>query len=161
MKHNFILNLCFYRQKHLPMPIISASDQVITIFKGKPATLVTALEGITIEKPTSENCYQVGQALAQTHLDATDFRRAKPNCRGFEWWKTTSCRFCCLCLKIKRNYFPLKLKNKPSLENQPFKNYLQQWFMETFLKIMSCSTKSYAKNTIDKQQSAEKYRSVD
>ena len=72
------------------MPIISTSDQVIRIFKGKPATLVTALEGITIDKPTSENCYQVGQALAQTHLDSTEFQNVKPNCRGFEWCKTTS-----------------------------------------------------------------------
>ena len=78
------------RKTLCPMPIISTSDQVIRILKGKPATLVTALEGITIEQPTSENCYQVGQALAQTHLDSTEFLNVKPNCRGFEWCKTTS-----------------------------------------------------------------------
>ncbi len=77
------------RKTLCPAPIMSKSNEITKTLKGKPATLVTKLEGFAIEKPTSENCYQVGQALAQTHLDACEFENGKPNCRGFEWWKTT------------------------------------------------------------------------
>ena len=68
--------MLFYQaEKHsVPCQSLAVLIKLIRMLKGKPATLVTALEGITIENLHLKNCYQVGQALAQTHLDATDFQ---------------------------------------------------------------------------------------
>ena len=142
------------------MPIISSSDQVVRIFKGKPATLVTALEGITIEKPTSENCYQVGQALAQTHLDATEFPNVKPNCRGFEWCKTTSSQILQFMSEDQKKLLSSEIEKQTIFrESNIFKILPTAMVHGDLFKDNVLFRKDFTqKNTTDQQQSTEKYQ---
>ena len=143
-----------------PMPIISSSDQVIRIFKEKPAALVTALEGITIEKPTSENCYQVGQALAQTHLDATEFDNVKPNCRGFEWCKTTSSQILQFMSEDQKKLLSSEIEKQTVFRKSSIFRILPTAMVHGDLfKDNVLFRKDFTqKDTTDKQQSTKKYQ---
>jgi len=148
------------RKTLCPMPIISTSDQVIRIFKGKPATLVTALEGITIEKPTSENCYQVGQALAQTHLDSTEFHNVKPNCRGFEWCKTTSSQILRFMSEKQKKLLASEIEKQTAFrESSLFKILPTAMVHGDLFKDNVLFRENFAqKKTGDNRKSAKKYQ---
>ena len=99
--------------------------------------------------------------FGSTHLDATEFQNVNLIVEVLNGAKPHRRRFCSSCLRFKRNYFPLRLQSKPSLENQTYlKNYLQQWFTGTFLKITFFPQRFYAKRynrptTVNRKVSAK------
>ena len=89
----FYLNL----MKHLaergvlvPAPIASAAGEIINALHGKPASIVTRLNGDWIPSPSPVHCAQVGAMLAKMHLAARDYPLYQPNLRGLAWWRDTT-----------------------------------------------------------------------
>ncbi len=89
----FYLNL----MKHLaergvlvPAPIPSASGEIINPLHGKPASIVTRLDGDWVPAPSPAHCAQVGAMLARMHLAAQDYPLYQPNLRGLAWWRETT-----------------------------------------------------------------------
>jgi homoserine kinase type II len=56
---------------------------------GKPAAIVTKLEGAPELAPQVEHCVEVGQMLARMHLAGRDFPHGQPNLRSLSWWQDT------------------------------------------------------------------------
>lgn len=56
---------------------------------GKPAAIVTKLEGAPELAPGVEHCIEVGQMLARMHLAGRDYSGYQPNLRSLPWWKET------------------------------------------------------------------------
>ena len=56
---------------------------------GKPATIVTKLEGAPELAPTPAHCIEVGQMLARLHLAGRDFPQHQHNLRSLAWWQET------------------------------------------------------------------------
>jgi homoserine kinase type II len=54
---------------------------------GKPASIVTKLEGAPELAPTPAHCIEVGQMLARMHLAGRDFPQHQPNLRSLSWWQ--------------------------------------------------------------------------
>ena len=46
---------------------------------GRPAALITFLEGMWMRRPTAAHCREVGRALAELHLAGADFPLTRPN----------------------------------------------------------------------------------
>ena len=67
-------------------PLADHQQQVLQTLKGKPAALVTRLNGNDIAHPRPEDCFAVGAALAKMHLAAADFSLKMANWRGLAWW---------------------------------------------------------------------------
>ncbi len=89
----FYLNL----MKHLadrgvlvPAPVATASGELVAPLHGKPASVVSKLEGSSEMAPQPVHCAAVGAMLAQMHLAATDFPLQQPNLRGLDWWIQTT-----------------------------------------------------------------------
>ena len=73
----------------VPKPIQDRQGQLIQVLKGKPATVVTKLEGSPIAEPKTPHCQAVGQALAKMHLAGQNYQNVQINLRGLHWWQQT------------------------------------------------------------------------
>jgi len=63
-----------------PQPVRARDGQALGEIAGRPAALVTFLEGISIRRPTASHCAAAGESLASLHEAGRDFpgRRANP-----------------------------------------------------------------------------------
>lgn len=53
---------------------------------GRPAALISFLDGLSVSRPTAENCFQLGQALAKMHLAVMDFKLSRKNSLSLDGW---------------------------------------------------------------------------
>ena len=59
-----------------PTPVRDAQGRMLRTLAGKPAALVTFLEGVWIRRPQPRHCAAVGQALAALHLAGRELHAA-------------------------------------------------------------------------------------
>lgn len=89
----FFLNLLDHLASHgipCPRPIASHDNGFLGELNGKPACIVSCLEGKSLDRPDPAHCAQVGEMLADMHLAGKTYRAEMPNPRGPAWWKTTA-----------------------------------------------------------------------
>ena len=70
-----------------PTPVRDAKGRNLNELSGRPAALVTFLEGLWVRRPTAAHCAAVGRALAQLHLGAADFPLKRANALGLAGWQ--------------------------------------------------------------------------
>lgn len=70
-----------------PLPVRQKSGEAIGRLGGRPAAVITFLEGMWMRRPTVEHCREVGKALAQLHLAGADFPMARRNALGVDGWR--------------------------------------------------------------------------
>ena len=70
-----------------PAPIADLNDRYLSSLNGKPAALVTRLEGTSIENPGAAECSELGALLARMHLAARSYGGYHENPRGPKWWR--------------------------------------------------------------------------
>ena len=88
----FYLNLMAHLSSHglpCPKPIANLQNELLGELNGKPAAIVTCLEGQPVNEPTPEHCARVGGVLADMHLAGRTFKSHLDNLRGEKWW--TAC----------------------------------------------------------------------
>jgi len=71
-----------------PLPVRRRDGTVIGELAGRPAAIVTFLEGIWPRRPTAAHCRAVGAALAELHLAGADFPLRRPNALAMQGWRT-------------------------------------------------------------------------
>jgi homoserine kinase type II len=89
----FYLNLMRHlaeRNVLAPAPIANASGEILNTLHGKPAAIVTKLEGGHQMSPAPVHCKAVGAMLAKMHLAGKDFPIRQPNLRSLDWWNETT-----------------------------------------------------------------------
>ncbi len=69
-----------------PQPVKNREGTVLGRLAGRPAAIVTFLEGLWIRRPTPAHCAAVGEALAHLHLAGADFSMKRANALGIESW---------------------------------------------------------------------------
>ncbi len=74
----------------VPEPIPNHQGDLITPLHGKPAAIVSKLDGAWETKPQAAHCTAVGAMLAKMHLAGRDFPLHQPNLRSIDWWNTTT-----------------------------------------------------------------------
>ncbi len=70
-----------------PQPVKNRQGGVLGKIAGRPAAIVTFLDGMWIRRPTAGHCAAVGEALARLHLAGADFPKKRPNALGIESWR--------------------------------------------------------------------------
>jgi homoserine kinase type II len=53
---------------------------------GRPAVIVTFLDGLWIRRPTARHCASVGEALGRMHKAGADFKLQRPNALSIGGW---------------------------------------------------------------------------
>ncbi|HEU4852941.1 MAG TPA: homoserine kinase [Telluria sp.] len=74
----------------VPAPVANAGGALCVPLRGKPAAIVSKLEGQSQLNPGPHHCAEVGAMLARMHLAGRDFPLAQPNLRGLAWWNETA-----------------------------------------------------------------------
>jgi len=70
-----------------PLPLPRHDGQLLGELSGRPAALISFLEGMWLRKPEAKHCREVGKALAQMHLAGEGFPLTRPNALSLEGWK--------------------------------------------------------------------------
>jgi homoserine kinase type II len=86
----FFLNLMEHlaaRGLTCPQPVRSRSGDALGRLAGRPAAIVTFLDGVWIRRPSAAHCGAVGEALAQLHLAGADFAMTRRNGLSVEGWR--------------------------------------------------------------------------
>jgi homoserine kinase type II len=88
----FYLDLMAHLSNHgipCPKPIANLGNAFLSELNGKPATIVTYLEGAPVLDPVPAHCARVGEVLAEMHMAGRTYRGVLENLRGAKWW--TAC----------------------------------------------------------------------
>ncbi len=89
----FYLNLMRHLAERgvlVPAPMKSNRGELIAGLHGKPAAIVSRLNGQWQPAPNAVHCREVGRMLAKMHLAAKDYPLYQPNLRGLDWWRDTA-----------------------------------------------------------------------
>jgi homoserine kinase type II len=70
-----------------PTPITDRNGQALKTLCGRPAALISFLEGMWPRRPTEKHCQALGAALADFHLKGGDFAMRRPNNLSVEGWR--------------------------------------------------------------------------
>lgn len=73
-----------------PAPMPDRAGALHSSLCGKPAALVTRLDGRSVERPSAAHCAAIGATLARLHLAGARFDGHQTNPRGIDWWLATS-----------------------------------------------------------------------
>ena len=76
-----------------PTPLRDLAGQNLCTVSGRPAAIVTFLEGVWIRRPQVEHCAAVGRALAEMHLAGRAFPMQRVNALGPPGWRPLYDRF--------------------------------------------------------------------
>ena len=85
----FYLNLMAHLSSHglpCPKPIANLQNEFLGELNGKPAAIVTCLEGRPVIEPSPVHCARVGEVLAEMHLAGRTYPGKLDNLRGAGWW---------------------------------------------------------------------------
>jgi homoserine kinase type II len=86
----FYLNLMAHLARagvECPAPVPDRTGTYFSLLNGKPASLVTRVEGKPIQEPDVVHCAAVGAALGRMHVASATYRPRLTNRRGPSWWR--------------------------------------------------------------------------
>ena len=70
-----------------PQPVKNRRGEVLGSLAGRPAAIVTFLDGMWIRRPSAGHCATVGRGLAQLHLAGRDFPAKRANALSVGGWR--------------------------------------------------------------------------
>lgn len=89
----YYLNLMSHLARHgvaCPAPMADRSDRFASLLAGKPACLVSCLNGGDVPEPGAAHCRAVGAMMADMHLAGDTYPARMANPRGPAWWSATA-----------------------------------------------------------------------
>lgn len=75
------------RGLNCPVPIAGKDGALTHQLNGRPAALISFLDGVSIAKPDVDHCRQLGGALAEFHIASVGFDLKRPNQLGQKDWQ--------------------------------------------------------------------------
>jgi len=70
-----------------PRPVKNKRGEVLGHIAGRPAAVVTFLDGMWIRRPSPAHCAALGEALARLHLAGLDFTHSRVNALSVNGWR--------------------------------------------------------------------------
>ena len=70
-----------------PQPVKNRAGRAEGTLAGRPAAIVTFLEGMWLRRPGASHCAAVGEALASLHLAGSDFPMRRTNALSVAGWR--------------------------------------------------------------------------
>lgn len=75
------------RGLNCPQPVKNRAGAALGTLAGRPAAIVTFLDGMGVKRPSPRHCGEVGRALAQLHIAGQDFPMTRRNGLTLENWR--------------------------------------------------------------------------
>jgi homoserine kinase type II len=73
-----------------PQPVKNRAGETLGRLAGRPAAIVTFLDGMWIRRPNATHCAGLGRALAELHLAGADFSMRRANALSVAGWRPLS-----------------------------------------------------------------------
>ncbi|MDP9591469.1 UNVERIFIED_ORG: homoserine kinase type II [Shinella zoogloeoides] len=70
-----------------PLPLPRKDGELLGELSGRPAAMISFLEGMWLRKPAARHCREVGIALAKMHLAGDGFQIRRENALSVEGWR--------------------------------------------------------------------------
>jgi homoserine kinase type II len=70
-----------------PLPVRSLSGQHWQMLNGRPAAILTFLDGVSLRRPDAAHCAAAGAALAELHAAGADFAIKRDNALSVAGWR--------------------------------------------------------------------------
>lgn len=70
-----------------PLPVHDRQGRTLRELAGRPAALISFLEGLSLRRPGIEHCAGLGKVLAQFHLAGADFPMSRDNDLSLAGWQ--------------------------------------------------------------------------
>jgi homoserine kinase type II len=86
----FFLGLMFHLSKrgiNCPQPVKTRDGEVLGRLAGRPAAIVTFLEGVSPRRPDAGQCAEVGEMAARLHRAGEGFSLRRPNALSVGGWR--------------------------------------------------------------------------
>jgi len=86
----FFLGLMTHLAAHgiiCPQPVKNRHGEALGALAGRPAAIITFLEGVWPRKPNAAHCAGVGEVLAKMHLAGHDFSMSRANALSVKGWR--------------------------------------------------------------------------
>jgi homoserine kinase type II len=86
----FFLGLMTHLAAHginCPQPVRNKDGEALSVLAGRPAAIITFLEGVWPRKPNASHCAGVGEGLAKMHLAGRDFSMSRANALSVKGWR--------------------------------------------------------------------------
>jgi homoserine kinase type II len=71
-----------------PQPVKDRQGNVLGVIAGRPAAIITFLDGMWIRRPSVTHCTALGAALAKLHLAGLDFAPRRANTLSLKGWRS-------------------------------------------------------------------------
>lgn len=75
------------RDLSCPLPVHRNDGDVLSELAGRPAAIITFLEGMWLRKPQAKHCRELGVAMANFHLKGQDFQIQRQNALALSDWR--------------------------------------------------------------------------
>ena len=101
-----------------PQPVKTKAGKILGKLAGRPAAMVTFLDGLWIRRPTAAHCAALGEALARLHVAGGDFSMRRENALSVAGWRKLyeGCRE--RAHKVERNLETLVAAELDMLEHE-------------------------------------------
>lgn len=70
-----------------PTPVPSRTGDLLGTLSGRPAAMVTFLEGMWVKRPRVHHCAGLGRAMAELHVDGQDYDGFRKNALDVSGWR--------------------------------------------------------------------------
>jgi homoserine kinase type II len=70
-----------------PQPVKTLTGDMLGFIAGRPAAIVTFLDGMWLRRPAAPQCGALGDALARLHLAGADFAMTRRNALSVDGWR--------------------------------------------------------------------------
>ena len=70
-----------------PLPVADREGRALGRLAGRPAAIITFLDGVSVRRPRADHCGGVGRALAQLHQAADGFALTRANALSVGGWR--------------------------------------------------------------------------
>jgi homoserine kinase type II len=78
----------FRRGITCPLPVANRAGDVLGTIVGRPAAIISFLDGMSVRRPSASHCGELGAALAKLHLAGLDFPGQRRNALSVEGWRS-------------------------------------------------------------------------
>ena len=70
-----------------PVPVRDKNGEMLRQLAGRPAAIITFLEGLWVRRPTAVHCAALGETLAKLHLAGQTFGMTRKNALSVSGWR--------------------------------------------------------------------------
>jgi homoserine kinase type II len=70
-----------------PVPVRDRNGEMLRELAGRPAAIITFLEGLWVRRPTVDHCAALGNVIAKLHLAGQTFGMKRKNALSVEGWR--------------------------------------------------------------------------